>query len=548
MSNIRQDKKQSFMMNVSIILFAQIAVKLLGMIYRLVITNVKGFGDSGNGYYSAGFQIYTMLLAISSVGIPNAVSKMVSAKTAVGDYGGAHRIFKTALVLFAGIGAFCSAALYFCAGFIAERVIEMAGAVYTLKALSPSIFFVCVSSVISGYFLGQNNMKATSSSQVLEQLFKCTLTVLIVCMMAGQAPEFMAAGANLATTLATMLSFSYLLFFYNKKKKEIWENVAAGAVKSEKKTARRLIKEILMIAIPISLGAIITSIARIIDTATITRGIKVAFMAGIPGKEGIPTLAQLTDEAVRLAGQLSKSDTLTNLPLALNIAFSTALVPSVSSAMALGKKEEAKGKISYSMLISILLVLPCAVGYITLAKPIYGLLYPNASLGWQLLMLTSVALIFMALNQTISGSLQGIGRVFVPAIGLLCGTIVKVILNLLLIRIPEINIYGAAISTICCHFIAFAVSFTVIIKAMDLKLSVSKYFIKPIFAAALMGGEALLVYRLLMKITSSNMISLMTAILTAVIFYGILIFALRILSKEEVEQLPFGKKLADKLY
>ncbi|MBR5219313.1 MAG: polysaccharide biosynthesis protein [Clostridia bacterium] len=532
------------MTSVSIILIAQLAVKILGMFYRLVITNIEGFGDSGNGFYQTGFQVYTLLLAISSVGIPNAVSKMVSEKTALGDYKGAHRIFKTALLLFAGVGLACSALLYFGADFIANEIIGMgAGVSYTMRALAPSTFFVCVSSVISGYFLGNRDMRATSSSQVLEQFFKCTLTITIVFMLAGQAPEIMSAGANLATTIATMLSFAYLWIFYSTQRKGIMQRVNEAPQMGEKKPIGKVMASIIMIAFPIALSAIITSITRIIDTATIARGIKTAFEAGIPGQAGVPTMEALEKEAVRLAGQLSKSDTLTNLPLALNIAFSTALVPTVSSAMALGKREEASGKILYSMLISILLVLPCAIGYIALAKPIYSMLYPNASLGFDLLMISSVALVFMALNQTISGALQGLGKIYVPAVGLLIGGAVKVILNVILIRQPSINIYGAAISTVVCHFIAFGISFYVIVRELKLKVDLKKYLVKPLISAVTMGAAAVLTHRLVLMVCHKNMLAVLCAIAVGVIVYAVMLLFVRVLGREEIEQLPMGKKL-----
>lgn len=532
------------MTSVSIILIAQLAVKILGMFYRLVITNIEGFGDSGNGFYQTGFQVYTLLLAISSVGIPNAVSKMVSEKTALGDYKGAHRIFKTALLLFAGVGLACSALLYFGADFIANEIIGMgAGVSYTMRALAPSTFFVCVSSVISGYFLGNRDMRATSSSQVLEQFFKCTLTITIVFILAGQAPEIMSAGANLATTIATMLSFAYLWIFYSTQRKGIMQRVNEAPQMGEKKPIGKVMTSIIMIAFPIALSAIITSITRIIDTATIARGIKTAFEAGIPGQAGVPTMEALEKEAVRLAGQLSKSDTLTNLPLALNIAFSTALVPTVSSAMALGKREEASGKILYSMLISILLVLPCAIGYIALAKPIYSMLYPNASLGFDLLMISSVALVFMALNQTISGALQGLGKIYVPAVGLLIGGAVKVILNVILIRQPSINIYGAAISTVVCHFIAFGISFYVIVRELKLKVDLKKYLVKPLISAVTMGAAAVLTHRLVLMVCHKNMLAVLCAIAVGVIVYAVMLLFVRVLGREEIEQLPMGKKL-----
>jgi len=543
------NKKQSFMKNVGVILVAQLLVKLLGLVYRMVITNIRGFGDAGNGFYTAGFQVYTLLLAISSIGVPNAISKMVSERVALSDYKGAHRVFKTAFLLFAGIGIFCSAALFLGADFVASHIVNMDGVQYTMRALSPSIFFVCVSSVIRGYFVGLQNMKATSTSQVLEQIFKCALTVIFVVMSVGLAPEYMSAWANFATSLATVLSFGYLLVFYRRNKKSIDDGLRKTDLEMYSRISTgRMIKSILMISIPISLGSIISAINRVIDTATITRGIEIAFSAGIPAYGNTPaiispTLEQLNSEAVRLAGVLGKSDTLINMPLALNIAFSTVLVPAISGALAIGDVKEAASKINYSFLISILLIIPCAFGYISLAQPIYKLIYPNAQLGYDLLQISSVALVFTALNQTISGSLQGMGKVYTPAIGLICGCAVKIILNIVLIRIPSVNIYGAAISSVACQVVSFTVCFTVLSHNIPLKMSFVKYVFKPLISGGIMAVVAFLVYNGIMSIIHMNIIALVISIGVAALVYGVLIFKLGIMSADEIKMLPSGDKL-----
>lgn len=570
----KKEKQASFMGNVSIILFAQLMVKILGMVYRMVITNIDGFGDSGNGFYTAGFQVYTVLLAISSVGIPNAIAKLVAERAALDDYRGAHKIFKTAFVLFAVIGAVCSAILYLGADFIAVHIVNMDGVQYVMRALSPSIFFVCVSSVIRGYFQGLNDMNATSRSQIYEQVFKCTLTIAFVMLTVDSmpyimqlltrytmlysvpdgptAPEIMAAWANAASSAATLLSFIYLIFFYMKKKKGIAEKIRQSAVSSLQESAGKLMWTIISLSVPISLASIITAINRVVDTATITRGIELAFAACIPAHGSTPaifnpSLSQLNDEAVRLAGMLSKSDTLINMPLALNVAFATVLVPTISSAVARGDKKEASDKISYSFLISTLIILPCCIGYIVLAKPIYMIIYPNAPLGYDLLALMAVSLIFSALSQTISGSLQGIGKVFVPAIGLIFGCIIKVILNLLLIRIPSINIYGAAISSIMCQIVSFLIVFFIMTKYVKINITVSKYILKPLISGIIMGISAIGVYKLMMLILGAgfiaNLIATLISIAVAAVVYFGLIFVLHVLNEHEVKQLPGGNAL-----
>lgn len=538
---MQQQKKQSFMINVGIILFAQILVKILGMIYRMVITNIDGFGDAGNGFYSAGYQVYILLLALSSVGIPTAIAKMVAQERESGSPQGAHRIFRVALILFGIIGLTLSLLLFFGADIIARQIIQMEGVQGTLRALAPSIFFVCVSSVINGYFQGMQNMRSTGTAQVLEQIVKCTLTILFVALAAGGQPEFLAALATLATTLSTISSFFYLTVFYCKKR-----NTLDRRPVSHGPSVKQLSKNILLIALPFSLGSIITAVNRLIDTATITRGIKAAFSAGIPAVFGgqaiaFPTAEQLNDEAVRLAGMLSKSDSLINLPLAVNVALATVLVPAITAAFARGDRKEAGEKISLSMLLSILVVVPCALGFIALGQPIYRLIYPATTEGFDLLQLSAVVLVFMALNQTMYGILQGIGRIYLPAVSLIAGCAVKIVLNVVLIRIPSINIYGAVFSSIACQL----VSFLICVRALSgtLKMQMIRHIVKPLVAGLCMAAAAYGIYHGLYNVLGSNLIALAAAMLGAVLVYGGLAAAMGILTREEYALFPGGEKL-----
>ena len=539
-------RQQTFMSRVLFILMSQVIIKLLGLLYRLVITNVEGFGNIGNGYYSTGFQIYTLLLAVSSVGIPNAISKMVSERLAVGKYRQAKRVFSTALILFAIIGAGFSLLMFFGADFIALRVIRLNGVQYTLQALAPSIFFVCISSVIRGYFLGHHNVKVSGTSQIIEQIFKSTLTIVFVLLLISESPEIMAAAANFATTVSIVISFLYLLIYYRISRNKLNTIPADGPAEQpddDEHSFFKVSRSILWLSIPISLSSTIAAFARVIDTATITRGISAAFANGIPGVPGIPTPEMLNMEIARLSGMLSKSDILTNLPLALNIAFATVLVPEIAAALARGERQQASDRVSYSVLIYTLLVLPCAVGMITLAQPIFDLIYPATNDGADLLQLAAVALIFTALDQTICGALQGIGKVFAPTIGLLCGATIKVILNTTLIRIPSINIYGAAYSSIICHLVAFTVCLCLLKRAIPLKLEFKKHVIKPVIANLIMGAFSIGAYHLLHFLLHSNAIATLGAILLSVICYAVTLAVMHVLDRDEILQLPGGGKI-----
>ena len=217
----KNPKKETFMQGVITLIFSQVMIKLLGLVYSLYLTNREGFGDKGNGIVAAGYQIYAMLLTISSIGVPNAISKLVSERIAMGDHKGAYRIFKIAFATFAMIGLVGSLMLFLGAHTIATYWLQIPEAEMTLVALSPAIFFVAISSVMRGYFNARQNIKATARSQTIEQIFKTALTIIlveIVAIISNASTEWMAGGATLATTLATFAGFGYLYLFYQTRR------------------------------------------------------------------------------------------------------------------------------------------------------------------------------------------------------------------------------------------------------------------------------------------------------------------------------------------
>ena len=199
----KKNKTESFMKGVLVLMVSQVLIKLLGLIYKLYLTNREGFGDEGNAIYSSGYQIYALLLTLSSVGVPNAISKLVSERVAVGDHKGAHRVFKISFATFGILGLIGTLILFLGAGYISNTLLQIPEAELTLVALSPSIFFVAIASVIRGYFNGREHLSVTAKSQTLEQVFKTLLTVIVVemvCLIYGTNTKIMAAGANVATT------------------------------------------------------------------------------------------------------------------------------------------------------------------------------------------------------------------------------------------------------------------------------------------------------------------------------------------------------------
>mgnify|MGYP004650979101 FL=1 len=530
----RKRQTESFMQGVFAIMFSQVLIKIFGMIYKLYLTNKEGFGDAGNAIYSSGFQIYALLLTLSSIGVPNAISKLVAERLAVGDSKGAHRIFKVAFATFSIIGGIGTLILFYGAKYIAYNMLQIPEAEYTLVALSPSIFFVAISSVVRGYFNGRQNLKATANSQTIEQVFKTCLTIIIVAVIGAFSSNntiIMAAGANLATTLSTFLSFAYLYLYYGERKKEIAQDIKSST-NYKAYRIKDIIKTILSVSIPISLSSLMSVITKNIDAITVVSGLK-TFMTEASAKIQYGILA-------------GKVDALTAVPLSLNIAFATALVPTIASAKAVGNIQIARERTELSLLITILIGLPCTVGMFVFAPQILNLLFPNANRGELLLQISSLTIIFSVLIQTVNAGLQGIGKIMVPATALGIGVIVKYILNLILIKNPSIGVYGAGIASLCCNVVVFLIGITVLIKNMKLQLDLGKFVIKPILSTGMMAIVSLYVYNVLQKLIA-NQLATVISIACAGIIYIISLLILKNLTKEEIYKMPKGDKIVKAL-
>lgn len=537
MEEVKKKKQTSFMKNVLMLMVAQVAIKILGFLYRLVIINIEGFGDTGNGYYSTGYQIYSLLLTLSSVGIPTVISKLVSERVAIGDHKGAHKIFKTALKTFTTIGIVMSLGLFFGADFIAKNVINVEGVKYTLMVLAPAIMFVAAGAVLRGYFAGLGTMKPTSVTQTLEQFLNCVLTILFVYSTIGKDTAIMAAAGNLSSTIAIIIAFIYIIIFYKKQRPEILEDCKNQTVQMETKTTKQILKIIFAVSIPMTIGSLVAELNGTIDTLTVSNCIQKAFQGALEGgKEALEA------KAMQLSGMVSKIETIIRLPLAINAAFCTALVPAIAASLAKKDKETAVKRLSFSFFLSIIIIAPCAVGLMTLAEPILKTIYPNSYEGATILQITSISMTFVALSYVINGGLYGLGKTHIPAIALAIGAGVKTILNIILVSNPKINILGSPISSTVCQGINFIICSWYLSKYIKLDIKFSKHIFKPLFSAGTMGIAAYLIHKTLINVIGNSKATII-AIFVGIITYAIMIIATKTLNKEDMYMIPFGTKL-----
>lgn len=535
--NSFKKKANSFMKNVVILICSQLLIKVLGLIYKLVITNIPGFGDTGLGYYSAGYQIYALLLTLSSIGIPSVISKLVSERIAIGDTKGAQRIFVVAFRFFTTLGLVLSLALFFGADFIANNILNVPDVAYVMKVLSPAIVFVAMSAVYRGYFSGQQDMKPTSVSQTLEQFLNCVLSITFVYACIGKDTYIMAAAGNLSTTCAIVITFVYLLRYYKHNKLNTSDSIVSP---EKKKSNKELLKTILGISIPITVSSLISVISGVIDTATVSNCMQIAYSDVESSKEALEQIA------MSATGILSKVDTLVSFPLAINLAFSTALVPAVSEALAKKDKKTASRRLSFSFFASLIIIIPCALGFIVLAQPILSMIYPTASDGAGVMQIASISMIFTALTQTMTGGLYGVNQSKIPAIAAGLGAFIKFILNMILISNRNIGIYGAAISSFVYQIIVFLICYAVLNRCVKMHITFKAHVLKPVLSGLGMGIIVYFSYNLFNSFLG-NTISTLISIVIGAVSYCLLILFTKALTKEDILMIPYGTKIYDVL-
>ena len=435
--------KESFSESIIAIILSQIIVKILGMVYRLYLTNKKSFGDEGNAYLGVSFQIYAIILSITSIGIPNAISNLVAKKTSIGDHKNANKIFKVALVMFSLIGLIGSIILDKFAVKISNDYLHINEAAISIIALSPSIFIVSIISVFKGYFIGRERIKYTAYSQIIDQISKTFFTIILIEILSNtmkvENTEIFAAIASFGTTIGNIFELTTLVKKYFKDLPEIKREIVLS-VNTKQVRLKEIIEEIIKYALPISISALISTISKNVDSFTI-----VNVLTNIIGYK------QAKIEYGILSGKI---ETLINLPLALNMAISNALLPTVSANY--NKLSKVKNRIIKTFLLEMTFSIITMVIYFCFANQILKLLFPNASNGTSLLRISSISIIFISLEQIITCILHGIGKTSIIIKATIIESIVKIVFNLILVG--RVNFVfggskGAALSTLISHVV-----------------------------------------------------------------------------------------------
>lgn len=533
---IRAKKKSGggFIKQAAILAAASLLVRFLGFVYRLPLTNM--IGDDGNAIYAGGYYIYTFLLILSSAGLPAAISKLVSERIALKQYRNAHRVFQSALAISTTLGTIFAVVMGLFARQLAD-LIGIADSYYSLLTLCPTLIIVAIMSVFRGYFQGMHTMVPTAISQIVEQVFNAFFSVYLAWIfLSVNVPEGMteniplaSAGGTMGTGVGALAGLIVVIFAYHLIRPYLLWRVKRCKQPYEE-TKKQLLGKVLQTAWPIIAGTAVFSITNLIDMGMVVNILQ-------------DTGFSYT-EAKALYGQLSgKFVTLTTLPVSISTAIATAALPSIAASVKLQEKKQVRRKMALTYRVSMIISVPAAVGISALGPQIIHMLFPSASDGGMLLTVGGVSIIFLALCQTSTGILQGIGHIKVPVIGAILGAIAKVILNLVLIRIPAINVLGAVLSTTGCYLVAGVFDVIMLSRLTGTKFDFMGSFLKPVIGSAFMAAGAIGSYHLFFELIGSNTIATLLAICIAIAVYGLVMLLMKGITEEDLQAVPGGGKL-----
>ena len=584
-------KPNTFFGGAAILAMGILVVKVIGLFYKIPLVNI--IGSEGSADFNNAYNIYSVLLTISTAGLPVAVSKMVSEANALGRQNQVHKVFRLSLAAFLTLGVVSFLIMYFGSEQLAGMMHDSLAAA-GIRALAPAVICVGCLSAFRGYAQGHGNMTPTAVSQILEALCKLVIGLGLAYWLvrAGQPSHVAAAGAITGVTVGTILALAYMIF-----------NFVSTRMREEKDTqdapdsARRILSTLMKIAIPITISSSMVGIVTVIDSALVQGQIQKvlisdpdswalyqqvvdfapleaardAWQQAVSSGAAAEAVSQLYG-AVELAaenisrslyGNYSGALTIYNLPLSLMAAITASVIAAVSAALARRDRRGAARITGSALRITALLAFPMGVGLFVLGTPIIRLIFPelDASVAGPLLSTLGIASIFVCLMLVCNSVLQAHGFINLPVVIMALGGVVKIVTNYNLVAVPTIGISGAPVGNVLCFGLCMVLDLVVIARVIHGRPDYLPLLAKPAAAAGVMVLGAWAVYGLLSKLLSyeevtqagetiqtlgktGNGIAVMGAILIAVIIYAVLVVALRAISREDLSLMPKGDKIA----
>lgn len=536
----KQKKNNSFLMQGMILAVAGIITRIIGIAYRIPVTNI--LGTEGQGFYATAFSIYNIALLLTSYSLPLAVSKLISARVSKGENKNAMRIFKGALGFALLAGAVVTCIVFFFSDFIARTIMSMELSAYALRVLAPGLLIVAVMGVLRGFFQGMGTMMPTAISQILEQIVNAVISIIgasYLLEMGKKAAEkagndsvayaYGAAGGTLGTVCGALFGLLFLLFVM-----KIYFPTIKRKLRKDRTTKREHYSEIytilLMTIAPVILSTAIYNISETID---------IGLFGSIMAAQG-HSLSERSDLLGRFSGHYN---VLINIPLAVANALGASLIPSLTAAVAVGHKKQVHHKISMAIRFAMMIAIPSFVGFLVLANPILSLLFNgDIDISANMLRLGAITVVFYCMSTVTNAILQGINKMTAPvkhgAISLgihLAGLLIMLIFF-------KMGIYAVVASNIIFSLSMCILNARTLKREAGYRQEIKKTFLIPGLASIVMGVIAFIIYYLCNLVIHQN-IAVILALFAALAVYGVSLLKLGGLSPKEILALPKGATL-----
>lgn len=540
-------------MQAGILAMASMIVRVIGLLYRAPLTAI--IGDEGNGYYGTAYNIYTIILMVSSYSMPSAISKLMAQKLAVGEYRNANRVFRCALTYGVLVGLVGSGLLFFGARFLVPDV-----AVCVLQVFAPTVFLFGILGSMRGYFQARGSMVQTSVSQILEQLANAVVSIaaawLLMQTAVGADPtrraQLGAMGSALGTGAGVLIALLFMVFCFRRSKEGRKAEILSDATGKEEKY-RIFLRDTVLVITPFMLSGVIMNL-----TTSLNQTIYMRMLIDLKGAGETATTT--------LYGIFSnKAVVISNIPISIATAVSSAIIPGISAAYARRDETGARRQVGNAIRITSIVAIPSAVGLAVLARPITMLMFPqmeSLELASSLLSLLAVTVIFYSISTITNAALQSIGRMNLPLVSAGIALVVQTVVLVLLLRFTDLDVRALVLVSILYSVMIFAVNQYYLRRFLGIRQDVRRDYLQPLVCAALMGAAAKAVYYLVSMVAEPmrnlpkgfyfrNLAATAAALLAAVLVYGYTMVRSGTIRRKDLLSMPKGQllvRLMEKLH
>ncbi len=537
-------RKQNFLLGAMILMISNLAVKVIGAIFKIPLMNI--IGAEGMAYFNAAYYIYVMFYQISTAGLPVAISRMVATANAKGSKEEVKKVFNISLVLFVVIGVFSTSVMMALSSRFAKTA-ELDAAVYCMLAIAPTVFFICVSSAYRGFFQGLQNMVPTAVSQVIEAVGKMAIGIIcaIYFTKIGAEVHITAAWVISGVTIGVALSTFYIMIYkamYNNAVRQETELLQTDPVS---RSTASLLRELVIIAVPIAVSAAIMSLPNNIDT----------FLKPYLVNSGFNV-----DEATKIYGAYTgTSVSLFNMPPTLVYPFGISIIPVLSAAYAANDTSKAHKTSEAAFRIAAIISLPCAVGMAAMARQIISLVFFNtahdevapgltvADVGANTLSVMAIAIFAISLIAITNSILQAWHKEYMAIVATGAGVAVKLASAFIMLGIPGVAERSFAVSTALCYFTILFVNMFFVAKYTGYIPKLTRIFIKPFVSALACGITAILCDRIIIAAGIPSKLSTVLSIGVAGVVYLAAMGIMKGFYEEDILLMPKGAKIASLL-